>query len=205
MRKGFSILRSSLAGLGFFLVIVTATPLVQVWARWLAGPLDDPRGDVLIMLGASGSNNGILSASSYWRTIYGVWAYRGGGFQKVVVSGGPDPSGHTIAGSMADFLVCQGIPREKILEESKSTSTRENAVYTAEMLKSEPGSKVLLTSDYHIYRASRAFRKAGLQVKLRPCPDILKRASAWENRWPVFLDLLAETAKILYYRLRGWI
>lgn len=205
MRTGFRIVRSSLAALGFLMVIVTATPLVHMWARWLAGPLDDPRGDVLIILGASGSINGILSASSYWRSIYGVWAYRGGGFQQVVVSGGPDPSGHTIAGSMADFLVCQGVPREKILLESRSTSTRENAVYTTEMLKKVPGSKVLLTSDFHIYRASRAFRKAGLQVQLRPYPDILKRASSWQNRWPAFLDLIVETAKIVYYRLRGWI
>jgi uncharacterized SAM-binding protein YcdF (DUF218 family) len=205
MRTILRILRSSLAALGLLMVIVTATPLVHVWARWLAGPLDDPTGDVLIVLGYSGTNDGILSAGSYQRSAYAVRAYRERGFRQILVTGGADSSGLPINSTMADFLICQGVPRDKILLESRSTSTRENAVYTTEMLRSVPGSKVLLTSDYHMYRASCAFRKTGLQVLSRPYPDVLKRASFWRGRWPAFLDLLTETTKIAYYRLRGWI
>jgi hypothetical protein len=39
----------------------------------------------------------------------------------------------------------------------------------------------------------------------RPFPDALKRANSWRQRWPVFLDLVAETAKIGYYLARRWI
>ena len=65
--------------------------------------------------------------------------------------------------------------------------------------------KVLLTSDYHMYRAHRVFAKQGIQVEPRPIPDVLKRGAGWRGRWPAFLDLLTESAKILYYRARGWI
>ena len=64
---------------------------------------------------------------------------------------------------------------------------------------------MLLTSDYHMLRAKRAFLKLGVVVQPRPIPDALKRATNWQGRWPVFLDLVSETTKILYYRARGWI
>lgn len=185
-------------------MVVTVTPLVPAWGRWLAGPFDDPKGDILIVLGSSATNGGILSSSSYWRSAYGVLAYREGGFRKIVVSGGADRNGNPIGAPMADFLAFEGVPRDKIVLESRSTSTRENAIYTSQLLRGVPGSKVLLTSDYHMFRAARVFRKAGLPVLLRPYPDVLKRATSWQGRWPAFLDLVSETAKIVYYRLAGW-
>jgi hypothetical protein len=56
-----------------------------------------------------------------------------------------------------------------------------------------------------MYRAQRAFKKAGLDVLPRPFPDVRKRAQAPLGRWEAFLDLTKETAKIAYYYLRGWI
>ena len=64
---------------------------------------------------------------------------------------------------------------------------------------------MLLTSDYHMFRAHRAFKKAGLEVLPKPFPDARKRASEWTGRWPAFLDLVEETLKIGYYYARGWI
>ena len=67
------------------------------------------------------------------------------------------------------------------------------------------GPKVLLTSDYHMFRAYRAFRKAGIDVQPRPFPDAIKQSMSRMNRWPVFLGLCTETTKIAYYFMRGWI
>jgi uncharacterized SAM-binding protein YcdF (DUF218 family) len=106
---------------------------------------------------------------------------------------------------MQEFLVCQGVPAQAILLEPDSRSTRENALFTRRLLGDAPGRKVLLTSDYHTFRAYRAFRKAGLTVLPRPFPDVLKRANAWQSRWPIFLGLATETLKIGYYWARGWI
>jgi hypothetical protein len=48
------------------------------------------------------------------------------------------------------------------------------------------------------------FRRAGIDVLPRPIPDVVKRGTTWYGRWPAFLDLLEETAKIGYYYVRGW-
>jgi uncharacterized SAM-binding protein YcdF (DUF218 family) len=193
----------SLAALGLLVVLVTVTPLTPWWAARLAGPWTNPKGDILIVAGGSILRNGAIGESSYWRAIHGALSYREGGFREVVVSGGGEP--RPIAIPIADYLVSQGVPRDRIRLETRSRTTRENALNVTALLAGAAGRKVLLTSDYHMYRAYRTFRKAGLEVEPAPFPDAGKRGSSWRGRWPAFLDLVAESAKILYYRARGWI
>ena len=146
-----------------------------------------------------------MGSSSYWRSVYALRAWRQGTFRRIVISGGPAPADRSIAAPMRDFLEAHGVPREAIQIETQSTSTHENALRVAELLAHVPGSKVLLTSDYHMFRAFRAFKKAGLEVLPRPFPDAGKRAVGWAGRWPAFVDLIVEMMKIGYYRVRGWI
>lgn len=202
-RAPLRLLYSGFAGLGLLIVFVTMTPLVSWWAGALAGPWEDPEGDVLIVLGGSLLSDGVMGPSSYWRSTYAVLAWREGSFHELVVSGGP--AGKSIAEAMRSFLECRGVPPSAIETETRSRSTHENALYVTELLARVPGRKVLLTSDYHMFRAHRAFKKAGLDVLPRPFPDARKRASEWTGRWPAFLDLVVETLKIGYYYARGWI
>src|SRR5215813_5065330 len=65
-RTAFRLLYSGLAGLGLLVVLVTMTPLVSWWAGALAGPWEDPAGDVLIVLGGSLLADGVMGPSSYW-------------------------------------------------------------------------------------------------------------------------------------------
>lgn len=99
-----------LAGLGLLLLIVTVTPLDAWWATHLAGPWDDPTGDVLIVLGGSSVlQDGVIGESSYWRAVYAVQAWRAGGFKAVVLIGG-GPPGHSVAEAMRDFMSRRGFP-----------------------------------------------------------------------------------------------
>jgi uncharacterized SAM-binding protein YcdF (DUF218 family) len=191
--------RALLTGLGLAMVVATATPVDRWWATWLSGAWNDPRGDVLIVLGGSVVGNDTLGQSSYLRALYAVRAWREGRFRQVVVTG------EVVAPLMRDFLACQGVPGEAILVENASSSTRENALYTARLLAGAPGRKVLLTSDYHMFRAHRAFTKAGLEVTPAPFPDVRKRCNFFAARWPALLDLVTETSKTGYYFVRGWI
>jgi uncharacterized SAM-binding protein YcdF (DUF218 family) len=97
------------------------------------------------------------------------------------------------------------VPRGIILVEPRAVSTRESALFLRPMLQGPPGRVVLLSSDYHMFRATRAFHKAGIDVLPRPIPDACKRAMSWDRRWDAFQDLVIETTKIGYYFLRGWI
>lgn len=192
-----------LAGIGLLLLLVTLTPADVWWAEYLAGPSRGARGDVLIVLGGSVLQGGIMGESSYSRAVFATRAWKEGGFSMIVISGGPP--GHSAAQGIRDFLVAQGVPRESIRTETQSQSTRENALFTESLLESIPGRKVLLTGDAHMYRAQRVFRKLNIEVLPRPCPEMRSQAQLPLGGFETFVGLVEETAKIGYYYLRGWI
>jgi uncharacterized SAM-binding protein YcdF (DUF218 family) len=106
---------------------------------------------------------------------------------------------------MRNFLVYHGVPAGIVQLETRSNSTRENALLTRATIGSLPGRKVLLTSDYHMFRARRAFQRAGIDVLARPFPDAIKRSQHLAGRMPSFVEEGIESAKIVYYFARGWI
>jgi len=192
-----------LACFGLLYLVVTITPVDLWWARALAGDWNDPKGDTLIVLGGASLEDGTMGLNSYWRAVYAARAFPEG-FQRVVISGGAAPGDSPVSQGMRDFLIAKGISSSVIVLETGSRSTRENAVMVSRLLTSEPGTKVLMTSDLHMLRASRAFQKAGLTVLHRPFPDAMKRYSCIPCRWQIFLELSVESAKLLYYCARGW-
>ena len=153
----------------------------------------------MIVLGSETSMDGLLGYSSYWRASYAARVWRNGHWRRVIASG------RNVAVPLRDFMVYAGIPMQDIILEDDSTSTRENALQCAKILAALPGRNVLLTSDFHMFRAIRAFRKAGVEVEPLPIPDAGKRAASTAMRWSVFLDLVSESAKISYYFVWGWI
>jgi uncharacterized SAM-binding protein YcdF (DUF218 family) len=73
------------------------------------------------------------------------------------------------AGPVADFLMDAGIAKERLVLESRSRNTYENAVFTRELVKPAPGERwYLVTSAYHMPRAIGLFRKAGFDVVAYP-------------------------------------
>jgi uncharacterized SAM-binding protein YcdF (DUF218 family) len=197
---GRRIVATGCAAWSLLMAVVTFSPVLSWWAARLSGAMNDPAGDILIVLAGDRTEPGMIGRSSYWRSVYAVWAWRSGGFRRIVLSGE-----RTSTEPMRDFLACQGVPVEAILLEPRSASTRENAQFTVALLRTEGGKKVLLTSDFHMYRARTSFEKAGLAVLPRPFPDAAKRISRRYERWSVFCELLEETIKIGYYYARGWI
>jgi uncharacterized SAM-binding protein YcdF (DUF218 family) len=199
IRRVLRILVLLLAILGGLVAAVTIAP--PTWyVDILSGPWPEPRGAVLIVLAGDVTGNDTLGPTSYWRSLFAVRTWRQSSFRQVVLSG---DSNTTLP--MRDFLVCQGVPADAILIEGRSTSTHENALFTTQFVRNIPGPYVLLTSDYHMWRAHRAFTKAGLVVTPAPFSDVKKSFSDPRWRWTGFVVLAGETAKIVYYRVRGWI
>src|SRR6266567_1147257 len=192
------VLTRLLAVIGLITVLVISTPIVSWWARARSGPIEQPRGDVLILLSAASDDRGGISYSSYWRARQALFAWQTGGFKQIVISGGGGPG-------ILNFLIAYGVPHETMAAEWRSSSTRENAIATERLIQSIPGRRVLLTSDFHMYRAIRVFRKLGIEVAPMAAPDVLQAAKHWNGRFPAFETMLVETGKTAYYRLRGWI
>ena len=186
------------AVIGFIFVLVTVTPIDSWWARAYSGPLEQPKGDILIFLSAADDDRGGISFSSYWRARQAIFAWQTGGFKKIVITGGGGPG-------IYNYMVAEGIPRNAMAAEWKSASTRESGVEMARMMQAMPGKKVLLTSDFHMYRALRVFRKLHIEVAPYAVPDVTQSAEHWSGRFPAFCTMLAESTKIAYYALRGWI
>ena len=84
-----------------------------------------------------------------------------------VVSGGKgDGENMTEAECMEKWLMQNGIPKERILQENTSTSTEENLQFSWEILKSRgcaPDEVAVLSSNYHLYRAKLLARKLGME------------------------------------------
>ncbi len=198
LRKAGQVLYRLLAVIGLITVLVISTPFVSWWAQAFAGSIEQPKGDVLILLSAANDENGGISYSSYWRARQALFAWQTGGFRKIVICGNGTPG-------ILNFLIAYGIPREAFVTERRSTSTRENAIETARLIQGLPGKKVLLTSDFHMYRALRVFRKVGIDATPMAVPDVLHSTEHWNGRFQAFETMLAESAKIVYYAVRGWI
>jgi len=188
------------------ILIAQFSPLAPWYARKLAEDWPTPDHGVLIVLTADEQADGIIGGGSYWRAVYAVRTWNSGHFSAIVISGGyTSGSKFSLAASVGRFLVAYGVPANKIFLEDRSTSTRENALFTKQIVSSWPGQKVLLTSEFHMFRARRTFEAAGLHVIPCPFPDALKHWDNPINHLPVTAGLLFETAKTIRYWMLGWI
>lgn len=189
------------ASIGVLVTVVTLTPMVPIWAGLYSPEWNAPRGRTLIVLGGSHLGIELPGDSTYWRGIYAVQAWQQGRFEKVLLCG------RETGGPMRTLLLAGGVPESAIVIEDQSTNTHENALFARRITDrlGLPEPYLLLTSDYHMFRAQRVFEHAGLTVIPCPIPDARKRGVSYFGRWPAFLDLVAEAAKIAVYQGRGWL
>lgn len=187
-----------LASIGALYLLVTFTPLVEWWGRWLSGEWNDEQGDVLVVLVGSSLSDDVLADSSYWRAVYTVRAMRKVPYHRVLIVGAVG------APAIRRFIAGHGLSTITVETEEASNSTRENAVNAAKLLANEHGRIILLSSDYHCRRAVAAFAKAGVVVHPAPAPDVLKQVGIRWRRWNAFQSVALETVKFAYYKLKGW-
>lgn len=80
----------------------------------------------------------------------------------VIVSGGQGTNEPiTEADGMKSYLEEKGISTERILTEDKSTNTYENLVFSAEYLDKEIDTVVLVTNNFHVFRACSIAKMQG--------------------------------------------
>lgn len=96
---------------------------------------------------------------------------------KIIVSGGQGSNEVTSeARVMKDYLVSKGIASERIIMEDKSKNTAENLKYSAELIEDRTASVGIVSSNFHIYRATKLAAAQGLtnvSGLASPCRSIL--------------------------------
>ena len=83
---------------------------------------------------------------------------------KIIVSGGQG-SNEPIseAEGMKNYLVEKGIEPDRIILENKSTSTYENLLFSSEFLDKSHDRVVIVTNNYHVFRAEKLAQKMGFE------------------------------------------
>ncbi|MFK8105455.1 MAG: YdcF family protein [Saprospiraceae bacterium] len=144
--------------------------------------------------------------------------YHTGKIKKILLSGG---SGNLTGESYSEAILAKeyllriGIPLEDIIVESRSRNTRENALFTQQLLadKYPSASCLLITSAWHMPRAAACFEKLGLSFDQFGVDYVgEKNRFALESmlvpdrlgfyRWEI---LIKEWVGYVMYRLRGYL
>ena len=116
-----------------------------------------------------------------------------------VVSGGQgDGESVTEASAMQKYLIeRKGIDPSRILVEDRATSTRENFAFSKALIEEQLGkdaSIAFVTTDFHVFRAGRVAKKAGITASGIAAPDV------WYIR---INNFFRECVGITVYALRG--
>lgn len=128
-----------------------------------------PNDSVIVVLGGGARllmpeyGTSQLKPISIERLRYGIWLSRQTAIPMLFTGGTPRPArpGQMTEAGLAARTAAQEFGFTLTWREDRATDTRENALFTAEMLRDKPIRRVILvTHDVHMRRAMRAFREA---------------------------------------------
>lgn len=148
--------------------ILTAVGFSCVLALIVGGSVDNVTysEDALIVLGA-GIRGDRPSYSLRVRLDGAVGYHEKNPEALIVVSGGQGPyEDYTEAYVMEKYLISRGVDPSVIIKEERSTSTKENFEFSAEILEEilgEDYSAAYVTNSFHIYRAGCYAKQTGLE------------------------------------------
>ena len=135
-------------------------------------PPPRPTGDVIIMLGGGAMPDspdvdgvGALAASPANRLLTALRLYRKLDVP-ILLSGGQAYADSGREALIAKrILLSLGVPSDKIILETKSINTSQNALYSAQILRQKGFSRpIVVTSAFHMKRAVLNFAKQGIEV-----------------------------------------
>ena len=152
----------------------------------------------------------VLSGDDGARLEQGVALYREGYAPLLILVGGGEANHPPAAEVMARQAAALGVPADAILLVTQSHSTREDALFTMELISNRRlDTAILVTSPYHQRRASlafaRVFRGSGVMVSSHPVQDDTWRAESWWMDAYTAQTTLVEFAKLAYYGLNGYL
>jgi len=149
--------------------IICLIPMAFSLFLFAYGNLDnvDFNEDVVIVLGAGVRGETVSLPLAHRLTTAIDYLHQNPDAYIIVCGGLGNRAVITEAEAMARFLITRGVPKDRILLEEQSTSTYENLAFAQEILDEhfpDGFRAVLVTNDFHIYRAVRTAEHVGLNV-----------------------------------------
>jgi uncharacterized SAM-binding protein YcdF (DUF218 family) len=160
--------------------------------------------DVIIILGAGVRRDG-KPLPAHWRRIqHGISLYKEGYAPLMLCTGG-----HTQGRPLSEAEVCAdyarqgGVPAGAILTEETSTSTEENAIEAGKvMVQAGLKTAILVTDNFHLFRAELLFREYGLTVYLSPAQSTSGPLTLWTSLTSTYREVAALTWEVFKTVLR---
>lgn len=129
--------------------------------------------DYIIILGCSIRKDGTLTPLLKGRVNRALGFYRkqekATGKAPVLIPSGGQGSNEVMSESraMANYLLEHGVPAEQIRLEERSTSTRENMLFSKEIIQAEnPDAKIAFsTTNYHVFRSGMLARRIKMRAQ----------------------------------------
>ncbi len=119
----------------------------------------------LIVLGAKVKPGGVPSLSLQYRLDAALNYLKENPTTNVIVSGGQGPDEEqTEASFMRDYLIANGIEKDRIITEEQSTSTYENLYYSFALLPETEQAVTIVSNDFHLRRATYIANKLGYEA-----------------------------------------
>lgn len=144
--------------------VVTITEGIIIKASF-GSPAEDV--DYLVVLGAKVRVTG--PSASLWDRIYGAYDYLAERPDVIAVVSGGEGEDEPMAEAYCMYheLVALGIEPERIWMEDKATSTWENLHFSLDLIEEKTGKRPekigVLSSEYHLYRASLFAKACGVE------------------------------------------
>jgi uncharacterized SAM-binding protein YcdF (DUF218 family) len=118
----------------------------------------------------------------------------------VVLTGAPPEQ----TAAMLDLMTTLGVPPDKVVRETRSLNTRENATFSAEILRDQGAQVVVLvTSATHLRRAVKDFAAAGVSV-IPAAADIVGRSETGVDSFLPSASALAQT-RVCLHEILGYL
>ncbi|MFC3746965.1 ElyC/SanA/YdcF family protein [Paenibacillus sp. GCM10012306] len=115
----------------------------------------------IVILGYALADDGTMKDTLIERLKSGLAVANKYPNSKIIVTGGVPKQGVTEADAMSQWLIAQGINKDRIILENKSTDTVENGLFSTAILEKEGLKDVtIVTSASHIRRAIAVFKEA---------------------------------------------
>ena len=154
-----------LAGVAFLAALAVGGP--ALWTRWQARDRvltasQAPAKDVAIVFGAEMYPSGRPSPYLKARLDLGVRLFQEGKARVLIVSGDNSAAHHYEATNMKRYLVAQGVPASRIVEDEYGLDTYATCVRAREVFGVTEA--LLVSQRYHLHRAVATCRAVGVDA-----------------------------------------
>ena len=133
--------------------------------------------------------NRLDRALAYYREYPGI---------TLIVSGGKGPNEpFPEAQAMKDYLVARGVPDNQVIEENRSTSTRENFEFSRQIMEERQADSykiVFVTNDFHVFRSRILASRFGFEAYAlaAPTPSVVMLNSYLREFFALMKSMLVD-------------